>query len=74
MDYVAIVAGLVKLATALAGWLHDRHEFNEGQDAAVAKAAVELLKQTATGKKLFEQIQSLPDPDLDKLLSDLAAS
>lgn len=74
MDWVKIIAGIVSLAGMLATWLNDRREFTQGEDNAVAAAALELLKQTTAGKQLMERVTALPDPDLDKLLSDLATS
>ncbi len=74
MDWVKIIAGIVSLAGMLATWLNDRREFTQGEDNAVATAALALLKQTTAGKQLMERVSAMPDPDLDKLLSDLATS
>jgi hypothetical protein len=58
---------LVRAATALFGWLRDRQLIKAGEDAAVARAAKELLERTEIGKRLREQVKALSPAEEDDL-------
>lgn len=69
VSFFSILSGLMSLATALFGWLRDRQLIKAGEDAAVARAARELLEQTEQGKQLRERVNSL-EPDAEEKLWD----
>jgi hypothetical protein len=71
VDVITIISMSLKIISALVGWLHDRKEFTSGEDAAISKAAIAVLNQTAQGKRIMENIRSMSDPDLDALLVSL---
>lgn len=65
--WLGILNLLLQAASALFGWLRDRQLIKAGNDAAVAKAALEILEKTQQGKELREHIQSLEDAEADAL-------
>jgi hypothetical protein len=58
---------LLRAAAGLFGWLRDRQLIKAGEDAAVARAAKELLERTETGKRLREQVKALSPAEEDDL-------
>lgn len=68
MNWASLILPVLKLALALFSWAQSRQLIKAGEDAAVAKAALELLDKTEEGKRLRERIRSLSDSEADDLL------
>ena len=68
-SFFSIASVLLSFAKALIGWLHDRRMIKAGEDAAVARAATELLERTQAGKELRERVNAL-EPDAEEKLWD----
>ena len=63
MSWVSIILTGLKLLTSLLNYLNDKRLIQAGEDKAVARAALELLEQTAEGKALRDSIKSLSDQE-----------
>jgi len=48
-------------------WAKERQALKTGEDAALARAAVELLELTEAGKALREKIRTLSDTEAEEL-------
>ena len=63
MSWISIILTSLKLLTSLLNYLNDKRLIQAGEDKAVARAALELLEQTAEGKALRDSIKSLSDQE-----------
>jgi len=63
VSWVSIILTGLKLLTSLLNYLNDKRLIQAGEDKAVARAALELLEQTAEGKALRDSIKSLSDQE-----------
>lgn len=66
-----IALALLKLANIILGDMRDARQFKAGQDAEIAKISAAILKKTAAGKKIMEQIDAMSEADVDRELGDL---
>ena len=71
MTWASLILTLLKLATSLVGWMRDRNLIQQGQDQAIAKASLEVLEATASGKEIRERIRGLDDDSADALWSQM---
>ena len=71
MTWASFILALLKLATSLVGWMRDRNLIQQGQDQAIAKASLEVLEATASGKEIRERIRGLDDDSADALWSQM---
>lgn len=65
--WIGLVQALISAASALFGWLRDRQLIKAGEDAAVARAALDLLETTQEGKRLREYVKTLEPTEEDAL-------
>ncbi len=71
MTWISALSALMQLALTLLRFLQNRQMIKAGQDEVIAKAALEILENTRTGKELREKIKSLDDDAADKLWDDM---
>ena len=64
---------LLQLAKLFADWGRSRADFKAGEDAAVGRAANQVLAATAWGKTIAEKIDAMDAQALDDLVDALGA-
>ena len=67
MSWISILLTVLKIAGAIAGYLKDKQLLLAGEDAAVGRAAVEVLKVTEYGRKLMAKVDAMNDEELSDL-------
>ena len=71
MSYIQLALLLLQLANKLADWGRERGQLKAGEDAAIGRASLELLKATTWGKAIAEKIDVLDKAGLDDLTDGL---
>lgn len=68
MAWAELILAGIKAVLAVLNWMQDRQLIKAGEDAAIAKAALDLLDKTEAGKRLREHIRALTAEEVDDLL------
>ncbi len=71
MSWISALSTLMQLALTILKWTQQRQLLKAGEDAAVAKAALEILENTEAGKELRQKIRALDDDKSNQLWDDM---
>lgn len=66
-----LVLLLLKIADQIVGQVGSQKQFQAGVDAEIARAAAVIMRKTAAGKKIMEQVNAMSDADVDAGLRGL---
>lgn len=69
--YARLALALVQLANLFAGWARERGQIKAGEDAALGRAAIDLLRATEWGREIGAKIDAMDKPALDALADAL---
>lgn len=70
MTILGLLNALLSLASAVAGYLHDRQLMDAGEAKATLRALKEAQDATIRAKAIAERVRSMPDDDLNSVLRD----
>jgi hypothetical protein len=73
ITYARIALALLQLAKMFADWGRARADLKAGEDAAIGRAANEVLAATAWGEKIAEKIDAMDEAALDDIVDALGA-
>jgi len=73
ITYAKVALALLQLAKLVADWGRARADYKSGEDAAIGRAANEVLAATAWGKSIAEKIDAMDQVALDDLVDALGA-
>jgi hypothetical protein len=73
ITYAKVALALLQLAKMFADWGRSRADFSAGEDAAIGRAANEVLAVTTWGNKIAEKIDAMDRDALDGLVDALGA-
>lgn len=71
MAWASIILTALKIINAIMGAVNQDKWMQAGADAEIAKISAAILKKTAAGKKIMEQIDAMSEADVDRELGDL---
>lgn len=71
MNWLNLALILFRVTNGIVTLMRERNLLNAGEDRAIAKAAVNILRLTDAGKKMTERIDAMAEPEFDDLLADL---
>lgn len=67
MTWASVILALLQLARSLLSWTREKDLLKAGQDQAIAKASLEVLEITKTGRELRERIAAMDDAAAEEL-------
>ena len=67
MSWASAILTLIGLISSLVKMLQQRQAMSIAEDAAIAKAALEVLESTNVGKELRQKVAALDDVAADEL-------
>jgi hypothetical protein len=67
MSWASIILMGLRIVSEMMNYLNDRKLIKEGEDKAIAAAALSLLERTAQGKALRDHVKSLTVAEEDDL-------
>jgi hypothetical protein len=73
ITYAKVALALLQLAKMFADWGRARADYQAGEDAAIGRAANEVLAATAWGHEIAEKIDAMDEAALDDLVDALGA-
>ena len=73
ITYAQVALALLQLAKLVADWGRARADYKSGEDAAIGRAANEVLAATAWGRNIAEKIDAMDEAALDDLVDALGA-
>lgn len=73
MPWFDFALAALKLANILADWARESGQIKAGEDAALGRAAMEVLQATEYGKAIAERVDAKSKPKLDQLTDDLGS-
>lgn len=71
MSWVSLALTLLKIVSTIMTWARERELIDKGYDQAVAEAAADIMKKTATGKAILERVNAMSDTEVDDGLRGL---
>jgi hypothetical protein len=71
VSWIQLALALLKLANIFADWGRERGQLKAGEDAALGRAAVDVLRATEWGKAITDKIDAMEKPALDDITDDL---
>lgn len=67
MNWGTVIVAALQAIVAILTWVNSKKFMKAGEDAAVARATLEVLKATEEGKRLYDYIQALGDTEAESL-------
>jgi hypothetical protein len=74
VSWIQLALACLKLANILADWGRESGQLKAGEDAALGRAAVDVLRATEWGKAISDKIDAMDKAKLDDLTDDLGAA
>lgn len=71
MKWASIIISILRLAQSLIDWRRSSEYLAQGEDKAIAKAALDVLEATNYGKLLRERIRQSDDDAADRLWDEM---
>jgi hypothetical protein len=73
MSWIQLALLLLKLADKAMDWGRERGQIRAGEDAAMGRVALDVLKKTEWGKEIAGKIDAMDKAGLDDLTDALGA-
>lgn len=67
MSWGSLLVYALQLLVSILSWMNAKKLIKAGEDAAIARASLEVLEATNEGKRLHSLIQGLSDDEADDL-------
>lgn len=74
MSWIQLALAALKLAGIFADWGRERGQLRAGEDAAMGRVALDVLKKTEWGKEIAGKIDAMDKAGLDALTDALGDS
>jgi hypothetical protein len=71
LTWANLILAALRLVAALAAWARDKRLLAAGEDAAIGRAARDMLATTAWGQEIGARIDAMDDARLDELADAL---
>jgi len=71
MTWLSLALTLLKIVSSIMTWAREQSLIDEGYDKAIAETTQEILRKTAIGKQLMEQVDAMSDSQVDDALRNL---
>jgi hypothetical protein len=71
MTWLSLALTLLKIVSSIMTWAREQSLIDEGYDKAIAETTQEILRKTAVGKQLMEQVDAMSDSQVDDALRNL---
>lgn len=72
MSWASLALTGLKLILSLVTWLNAKQMMKAGEDKAIADAALRVLENTESGKRIREYVRGLDDDAATKLWDDMS--
>ena len=70
MNWLSLLLGLIRLATALYDWMERRRLIRAGEQAAINRQLRALAERTGLAKEIEEQVRNMPPDIVDAELEE----
>lgn len=71
MGWISLALALLKFVNGIMTWAHERGLISQGYDKAIAEVTQSILVKTTRGKQIMENVNAMPDAEVDAGLRDL---